>query len=841
MINSFLTPLIKLRHGARTFFLKDETKQIGGSFKFRGPDRFFALNPDVKSVVTASSGNHAIGVSTAAKLHDASACIYIPENTPATKVAKIEAAGGEIHRIAGSYEDALAAAVAHANTSDDTLLPSYDHPTIIEGNRSLYREAVEQSGQTFSRIAVPVGGGGCVSAAILEGAASHAEIIAGEYAPFERIQKIALDSQSGDIDTDYVAEPSLEGIAIKTLGVSNRRILSESQNLQTCSVTYDDLLNACRLLKDECGIVAELGACAGFAAALKSPNPKQEPTLCIITGGNIDAKVHASIMSQTTPKIVRSESEHPMWSPLVFDRPEYAIARKSGPVFPYQFILSKTPVRHDENFNELQFADWTLYCGEKLDCSLAKKGSIEAMVLGVAVDSDGHVVTEERLVEIIERYKTLPKIVEYLVMCGGRYLFCISNGREQRLYLDPAGMFSAVYNAQEGVIASTATLAVSSPLQPNHAYPLWEVAAYPRGGRFAFENTLDVRGTQISANTYLNMNAWTTHRHWPHKDQDFSCTSMDDVNASVDITHKRHSQIIGALAAHRPVALPVTGGQDSRLLLAFSKPHIDKIKLFYSHVTNFNTQVDATTAAELCARIGAPHETFQIQGNIKKYRPKLPLRDLRRRYLIRRGYLVDDSDLQLTPLLKRELSAFSAVPEGHLVLRGHVTDICKAVLWRRIGITWSEQNPLEAIPADRGVSLMQLSPKTFGSVNAEYFQPAYEAWKNGLPQNAAGRSIDLMGLEQYRPYGLGLTFHGHEDNFYMAPGNDRQIIAALAKVSPKMRAHLHLNDLLLKSAAPELNDVSYVRGKDNELRNTRNPIKTYLEPTSLAAKSPLMA
>jgi threonine dehydratase len=249
-------------------------------------------------VVTASSGNHAIGVSTAAKLHGALACIYIPQNTPSTKVAKIEAAGGEIRRVARGYEDALAAAVAHAEACDDALLPSYDHPIIIEGNRSLYREASQQSGLTFSRISVPVGGGGCISAAILEGAASGAKIIAGEYAPFERIQRIALDSQTGDIDTDHVVEPSLEGIAIKTLGVSNRRILSESQNLAPCSVSYAELLMACRILNDECGIIAELGACAGFAAALKKPNPSKEPTLCVITGGNIDADVHSKVMSK---------------------------------------------------------------------------------------------------------------------------------------------------------------------------------------------------------------------------------------------------------------------------------------------------------------------------------------------------------------------------------------------------------------------------------------------------------------------------------------------------------------------------------------------------------------
>lgn len=296
MPNEILTELHEITYLAQRLYIKDETKQIGGSFKFRGPDLFFALNPDLKSVVTASSGNHAIGVSTAAKMHGATAIIYIPENTPAAKVAKIKKAGGQIIRVSGGYEEALAAAVVHSETHDEVLLPSYDHPTIIEGNRNLYREAKTQAGMTFSRISVPVGGGGCVSAAILETAKEGSEILAAEYEPFERIKKIAIHSQTGDIESDYPTEPSLEGIAIKRLGVSNRHILSQCNNLVTTSVSYDEFVEACRLLNSECGLVAELGACAGVAAALKTPSSDGGPTLCVVTGGNIDRKLHSKIV-----------------------------------------------------------------------------------------------------------------------------------------------------------------------------------------------------------------------------------------------------------------------------------------------------------------------------------------------------------------------------------------------------------------------------------------------------------------------------------------------------------------------------------------------------------------
>lgn len=295
MFDLVRTPLREIVVEAKHLFIKDETQQIGGSFKFRGPDHFFTSNPDVNSVVTASSGNHAIGVSCAARKHGARACIYIPRNTPTTKVKKIEAAGGVIRRVDGGYEDALRSAVKHAQEKGETLLPSYDHPLIIAGNRGLYREAEEQAGMRFARIAVPVGGGGCISAAIQEGQKNGAQIIAGEYAPFERIQHIALNSQSDEIQTDNIAEPSTEGIAIKTLGLLNRDILAGCQNLKMQSVSYDELVEGCALLKAHLGIVAELGACAGVAAALRAEPLENSPILCVVTGGNIDAALHKEL------------------------------------------------------------------------------------------------------------------------------------------------------------------------------------------------------------------------------------------------------------------------------------------------------------------------------------------------------------------------------------------------------------------------------------------------------------------------------------------------------------------------------------------------------------------
>ena len=269
------TPLHELRVDGRTIFVKDETRQIGGSFKYRGPSHFLSRETAGSTIVTASTGNHAIGVSNAARAHGLSARIHVPRTTPGAKRRAIAEAGGEAVEVPGTYEDALAAAEEDARASGATFLPSYDHPLIVAGNRTLFREAREDAGAPFERVYVPVGGGGCLSGAILEHEGTGTRIVACEYAPVSRVRRIALERRCDAIASDHVPEPSTEGIAIRTLGRLNRDIIAGCRALSIRSIGYDEIASACRFIHRRAGIVAELGACIGVASFQGRLGPRQ--------------------------------------------------------------------------------------------------------------------------------------------------------------------------------------------------------------------------------------------------------------------------------------------------------------------------------------------------------------------------------------------------------------------------------------------------------------------------------------------------------------------------------------------------------------------------------------
>ena len=106
-------PVLDERLGARVF-LKVETLQRTGSFKFRGAyNKVSSIPQDRRAagVVAYSSGNHAQGVAAAAKLLGMPATIVMPADAPKAKRERTKALGAEVvlyDRNAGEDRAAIA-------------------------------------------------------------------------------------------------------------------------------------------------------------------------------------------------------------------------------------------------------------------------------------------------------------------------------------------------------------------------------------------------------------------------------------------------------------------------------------------------------------------------------------------------------------------------------------------------------------------------------------------------------------------------------------------------------------------------------------------------------------
>ena len=132
LVNS---PVLDARLGARVF-LKAETLQRTGSFKFRGAyNKISSIPQDKKAngVVAYSSGNHAQGVAHAAALCNMPAVIVMPSNAPKAKRERTAALGAEVVLYDRDTEDRAAIARDIAQTRGAVLVPPFDDPFVIAG------------------------------------------------------------------------------------------------------------------------------------------------------------------------------------------------------------------------------------------------------------------------------------------------------------------------------------------------------------------------------------------------------------------------------------------------------------------------------------------------------------------------------------------------------------------------------------------------------------------------------------------------------------------------------------------------------------------------------------
>ncbi|MBV9549469.1 MAG: threonine/serine dehydratase [Alphaproteobacteria bacterium] len=164
------SPVLSARTGGRVF-LKLETLQRTGSFKFRGACNAVAqLSPERlrAGVVAFSSGNHAQGVAAAAALFGAPALIVMPRDVPAAKLEGTRSFGAEIVFYDRRTEDREAIAARLCAERGASLIKPFDQAEVIAGQGTVGLEIAEDAarfGVQLETVLVPCSGGGLASGA----------------------------------------------------------------------------------------------------------------------------------------------------------------------------------------------------------------------------------------------------------------------------------------------------------------------------------------------------------------------------------------------------------------------------------------------------------------------------------------------------------------------------------------------------------------------------------------------------------------------------------------------------------------------------------------------------
>jgi threonine dehydratase len=280
------TPLL----AADGLWFKCEFLQSTGVFKTRGAfNRQLAaqergeLDPAV-GVVTASGGNAGLANAHAAAVLGVRASVFVPENAPAVKVARLRAYGAEVVQVGTEYAEAYAAAVEHAARTGALFCHAYDQPEIAAGAGTLAEEILEDE-PGVDTIVVAVGGAG-LFAGIAASAEGRAKVVTVEPESCPTLHAALAAGQPVDVRVSGVAADSLGARRVGEIGWA----LAQRTGPVSVLVPDEAITDARTRLWHDYRIPAEYGAAAAYAALTSGAyTPAEgERVAVVICGANTD-------------------------------------------------------------------------------------------------------------------------------------------------------------------------------------------------------------------------------------------------------------------------------------------------------------------------------------------------------------------------------------------------------------------------------------------------------------------------------------------------------------------------------------------------------------------------
>ena len=278
--------------------IKCEHYQTTGSFKLRGAtNAVLSLSEQGRraGVIAASTGNHGRAVAHAGKAAGVKATICLSKLVPENKVAAIKALGADARIVGMSQDDAQREVDRLVKAEGMVEVPPFDHEAVIAGQGTLGLEIVEDA-PALETLLVPLSGGGLISGVALAVKTLKPECrIVG--ITMERGAAMVASLAAGH-PVDVVEEPTLADSLGGGIGLTNKHTFAMVSALvdETVLVSEEEIAAGIRYAYEDEGEVIEGGAAVGIAALLAGKVKPDGPTAVVLSGKNIAADKHRSII-----------------------------------------------------------------------------------------------------------------------------------------------------------------------------------------------------------------------------------------------------------------------------------------------------------------------------------------------------------------------------------------------------------------------------------------------------------------------------------------------------------------------------------------------------------------
>lgn len=273
-------------------YVKLESLQKTGAFKVRG-----IYNKIIKDLeggvslnyITASSGNHGLGLASAAKQFGRQAIVVVPIKTPSIKISSLQRHGAKTIVHGKDWNESFEHAQELASKGDFSLIHPFEDDEVINGQGTIALEILESLSAPDYFLA-SIGGGSMIGANAL---------VFGELSPKTRViglQTLGADAMFRSVQGGRLID--LPHITSRIESFATRRVSQKTFDLTKRYVTEilrlndEDCIEAMLFMLERTHVLLELSASICVAALLKKSFPLKadDNVVLVLCGGNFDLK-----------------------------------------------------------------------------------------------------------------------------------------------------------------------------------------------------------------------------------------------------------------------------------------------------------------------------------------------------------------------------------------------------------------------------------------------------------------------------------------------------------------------------------------------------------------------
>jgi threo-3-hydroxy-L-aspartate ammonia-lyase len=283
------------RAGCRVY-LKAESFQRGGAFKFRGAyNAITRLPPEdrARGVLAFSSGNHAQAVALVGRLLGIRTTIVMPDDAPRAKLEATRGYGAEVilYRPATESREALAERLRAERGM--TLIPPYDHPDVVAGQGTAALELLEEAGP-LDLLLAPCGGGGLLSGSALAATSVPGCRVVGVEP--ELADDATRTFRTGTLQRVSNPPTIADGLRTPSLGRVTWPLVRRHVH-DMVTVSEREIVEAMRFVWTRMKMVVEPSGAVALAALLHRPELRGGRIGVVVSGGNVDLATACALLA----------------------------------------------------------------------------------------------------------------------------------------------------------------------------------------------------------------------------------------------------------------------------------------------------------------------------------------------------------------------------------------------------------------------------------------------------------------------------------------------------------------------------------------------------------------